>query len=515
MRRLLLIALLSLLLLAPAVWAEEVASDQGESDESTSEQTVEQGEQAEDQDQNSAQAASDQDSLDELSINKELPPTVEQPPKAIDVSQRVPMPEGVCMSWGAPSNGLLINGVQFPDGPGYFVRRSHHDFSTPELISAVLYAIETVQVTYPGTHDIYIGDLSAPGGGSLRPHVSHENGRDIDIGLYFSDGSARGHFVTMNEGNLDVPKTWTLIEAMIENGKVQYIFLDYSLQSIFYAYCRDNLKKSAAFLETVFQYPRGRRVRQGIIRHSRGHHNHLHVRFYCPNAVAAADGFTPTQTDFQLARQGRMIGSGSQVDYEPGSARPRQTASYSPSRRAVASSSVSRRVKRDGPSLIYVVAEGDSLSTISSRFLDPAVTSSNIRAWNGLSRSKRLYPGQSLVVYTSEVPPLPEREPSIEQMVADNSELVMEQAVHNVESGDSLWTISRRFNCRMSDLCLWNKIKPSDKLQIGQVLIVKRVTRKLYASLELSYDAQVYDESDPVSSFRPLNQLPYCNQPCN
>jgi len=437
----------------------------------------------------------------------------------VDISERVPLPEGVCMSWGSASSGLLINGVQYPSSPGSRVRRSGRDWATPETVEALLYAIETVQVTYPGSPDIYIGDLSRPGGGTLRPHVSHQNGRDVDLGFYFNDGKATDYFVNGSAANIDVPRTWTLIEAMIENGKVEYIFLDYNLQEVFYTYCRDNLKKSQAFLDTVFQYPQGRHDRGAIIRHARGHQNHLHVRFYCPRAVASASGYSPTQIDYQLARQGQAIGSGSSIDYQPGAARPRSTAAYRPARRDAAHAATASRQtpqRPSGPSLIYVVAEGESLSTIASRFTDSQVTPQNIRNWNSLARNERLQPGQALVVYTAEVPSLPERELSMEDMLASNDELVIEQQVHRIRPGDSLWTISRRYNCRMSDLCLWNGIKPSDRLDIGQLLIVKRVTRKVYASLPFATDAQLFDEIvEPEAAAQPANQAPSENRPCN
>ena len=41
---------------------------------------------------------------------------------------------------------------------------------------------------HPGTKRLPVGDLSRRRGGFFPPHVSHQNGRDADIGFYLRKG---------------------------------------------------------------------------------------------------------------------------------------------------------------------------------------------------------------------------------------------------------------------------------------------------------------------------------------
>ena len=122
---------------------------------------------------------------------------------------------------------------------------------------------------YPKGPQFSIGDLSVQGGGKLSPHLSHQSGRDVDI-TYVRDSS----------GKLDVEKNWFLIEYFLKTKKVQYIFVDYALQADFYKFARSK-GYSEAELRTLIQYPNGKQSYMAIVRHSKGHVSHLHVRFVC------------------------------------------------------------------------------------------------------------------------------------------------------------------------------------------------------------------------------------------
>ncbi|MCX5745771.1 MAG: murein endopeptidase, partial [Proteobacteria bacterium] len=57
-----------------------------------------------------------------------------------------------------------------------------------------------------------------------------------------------------------------------------YIFVQLRLQQPLYEYAKKT-GTSKAVLDHLFQFPRGRRNKRGIIRHERGHDDHFHVRF--------------------------------------------------------------------------------------------------------------------------------------------------------------------------------------------------------------------------------------------
>ncbi|WP_027065492.1 LysM peptidoglycan-binding domain-containing protein [Maribacter sp. Hel_I_7] len=115
-------------------------------------------------------------------------------------------------------------------------------------------------------------------------------------------------------------------------------------------------------------------------------------------------------------------------------------------------------------SIRYRVKDGDFLGKIAERF---GVRVSQLKQWNGL-RSNNLRIGQRLTVYprknnTSSVKP---RETPSRTAVANNSK------THEVRSGDSLWTISRKYpGVSIENLRKWNGIsgnnlKPGTKLKL-------------------------------------------------
>lgn len=183
----------------------------------------------------------------------------------------------ITASIGRPYHGKLKNGVPFPrEFSGYQLREEELTYTTPELVGALLDAIESVQERYPDTCDLYLGDFSKEGGGCLKRHRSHQNGRDVDLGMYAKGNRRLDSLVPMNEANLDVPKTWQLVENLLRSQKVQYIFLDRSVQRLLYEHA-SNHGNDQAYLDRLFGNARG-----SVIQHLRGHQDHMHVRFFTP-----------------------------------------------------------------------------------------------------------------------------------------------------------------------------------------------------------------------------------------
>ncbi|MCA9691023.1 MAG: penicillin-insensitive murein endopeptidase [Myxococcales bacterium] len=177
-------------------------------------------------------------------------------------------------------SGVLTSGVQLPDGAGYIVKHPTLSYGTEKTIRLIQGAISRYRGAASGGPKVHVGDISKRGGGKFPPHKSHQHGRDVDMG-YVLKGELADEikFRSANEGNLDVRRTWALIKSFLDTGEVRYIFMDYSLQKLVYEYARAH-GVGAATLEELFQYPRGRGRTAGIIRHSRGHKNHFHVRFH-------------------------------------------------------------------------------------------------------------------------------------------------------------------------------------------------------------------------------------------
>jgi len=166
-------------------------------------------------------------------------------------------------------------------GEGYVVKRTARAWGRPWAIELIRASIRRLHENFPQAPDVVVGDISGPVGGYIPRHLSHKTGRDVDIG-YFVDGvSDLVYFRKVNRHTVDVENNWELISAFLATGRVEYIFMDWRLQRILYEYAQSQGVPQQD-LDIMFQYPAGPRVRTGIIRYSRGHDDHLHLRFACP-----------------------------------------------------------------------------------------------------------------------------------------------------------------------------------------------------------------------------------------
>lgn len=190
-------------------------------------------------------------------------------------------------SRGRPQRGSLVGGVQLPHSPQYYRRRPEWVYGAQHVIDHTRRAIAEVNRRHPSVHRLAIGDISAPKGGVLPGHGSHQSGRDIDLGLYFRrvpEGYPED-FIAADAGALHAAATWTLIHALYRASKTsagpEKIFLDYDVQGRIYKAAR-KAGVSRGTLAKIFQYPEGRWTRERFVKHEPKHADHLHVRFKCP-----------------------------------------------------------------------------------------------------------------------------------------------------------------------------------------------------------------------------------------
>ena len=183
---------------------------------------------------------------------------------------------------GSPNNGKLINPFCIKDHGPHYIHFGPNSCGTDLAVTILMFAIGQLYRVYPDTPPVVIGSLSAPSGGPIRPHKSHQNGLDVDIGYIPVKDMGLKAFKRLAPSQIDFDKTFFLMATMMATGKVKYIFVDYDLESYLYdaaramGYDQDQLK-------IIFQYPRTRYTKAGIIRYSPGHKDHFHVRFVCPD----------------------------------------------------------------------------------------------------------------------------------------------------------------------------------------------------------------------------------------
>ncbi len=194
------------------------------------------------------------------------------------VKVEVQGPENPSVTRGAPQSGRLVNGEKLPDGPGYQVRVQGNAYGTNDTVTLLMTCLPKVKKKWKNAPEILVGDLSREHGGRFPPHRSHQNGLDVDISYFHNVRPAPDYFREATPGTLDAEKTWFLLKTFIDTGRVDYIFVDYSLQKALY----DEAKKRGAKakqLDQWFQYPNGKGMGEGLIRHSPSHKNHFHIRF--------------------------------------------------------------------------------------------------------------------------------------------------------------------------------------------------------------------------------------------
>lgn len=182
---------------------------------------------------------------------------------------------------GRPNRGFLYNGTRLPNDGVYFkLEEPENAYGTEETIAGLTAAVAEVHRLFPGTKPLSVGHISRAMGGWLKPHKSHQNGRDADLGFYYTDDSP--WYRRASAENLDVARTWALITAMERAAGIEYLFVDRSLHDVLRNHAEE-IGEPPEFIEYMFDGPMP--LRGPTIRHARGHQTHLHVRFASPIAV--------------------------------------------------------------------------------------------------------------------------------------------------------------------------------------------------------------------------------------
>ncbi|MEM9191650.1 MAG: penicillin-insensitive murein endopeptidase [Myxococcota bacterium] len=220
-------------------------------------------------------------------------------------------PEGICLSatstaapmcepldregqsFGYAWRGRLREGVLIEESTRlYWVEhyRPHRRFfGTREMADLVVRVAATVSERFPGLR-LPLGEVSAPEGGLILGHRSHQSGRDVDLGFYLRDAEGAAlelpAFVSVRrngEGAFEErpvffhdEANWALIEALLTDPEVpvQHIFVSNGLRQRLLDHAASagvsrDLQHRALY---VLRQPGGG---------ARPHTDHFHVRIYC------------------------------------------------------------------------------------------------------------------------------------------------------------------------------------------------------------------------------------------
>jgi len=201
--------------------------------------------------------------------------------------------------WRSPREGeRLVGGVQMEaDDASYLRPRPQHAWGKPVTVTLLSKGAEAVQRAFPNGTRLVFADLSKEGGGCLPPHVSHRGGLDADVGLYTRGGRQRSVLFQPHPDLYDTERTWHYVKVLLGTGAVDMIFLDYDMQPPLFE-AAQRAGETPETLKRLFQYPKGIGA-PGVIRHLKGHANHLHIRFKCDKGGCDA-------SEAQIAALGRV-----------------------------------------------------------------------------------------------------------------------------------------------------------------------------------------------------------------
>lgn len=189
------------------------------------------------------------------------------------------------ISVGTPDQGRMINAIPFPEGESWTVIVPESCWTTQETADAITGAAKQLRAWFPEGAPVRVGQVSAKEGGYLPPHITHQNGRDIDIGLFYP--GPEPYRVKEREKVMDVAMNWAFAKAILMNGDVQGILLDSRVQKVLYDYALKQ-GENKQWLDSLFNA--GKR---SIFHHARRHRDHFHVRLFNPRAQELAWRLAP------------------------------------------------------------------------------------------------------------------------------------------------------------------------------------------------------------------------------
>lgn len=182
-------------------------------------------------------------------------------------------------SLGRASAGALYGASPMPASELWTIVNPRETWGTAETVGYLTHTITRVNELFPDSPPLNIGDISDRDGGHLRPHVSHQSGRDVDLGFYYTtDAKWYSH---ANSRNLDLARTWAFVKLTVTETDVHMIFVDRSIQALLREYALE-IGEDEAWLDQVFGGPLSNL--RPLVLHEDGHKTHLHVRYYNPIA---------------------------------------------------------------------------------------------------------------------------------------------------------------------------------------------------------------------------------------
>lgn len=176
--------------------------------------------------------------------------------------------------------------VPLPRSDFWVEFRADRAWGSATMIGALEHAANRLALHHPDAPPLLVGDIARQHGGHLPPHRTHGDGRSADLGLFGWTGTVgdlRGGFPKISPDQLDVERTWTVIDALLDTGDIEHILLDQRHIDRLRTHLAESGRMSGAEIDRIFPSRDSPRLwsMTSIVRHAEDHADHLHVRVLC------------------------------------------------------------------------------------------------------------------------------------------------------------------------------------------------------------------------------------------
>jgi len=195
--------------------------------------------------------------------------------------------------WRGSQEGALSVLSELPARSHVYSKARGLVWGTPSLVGLLAQVEDAFHAAHPGLRFV-VGNVSRRAGGEIPWSVSHQAGRDADLGLILVDERGRQHLplplvAIRGEGahaltglaggrrvRFDVPANWTIARGLVLDPRLPWVFVSTSLKEAMLAYARAQGEDPSILIRAEFV------LRQPLA--SSPHDDHFHVRVYCDEA---------------------------------------------------------------------------------------------------------------------------------------------------------------------------------------------------------------------------------------
>jgi murein endopeptidase len=181
------------------------------------------------------------------------------------------------ISVGFADQGRIINAVHMGKNEAWTCVRPDLAWGVRETIEGLEAAFVSVHQKFPDSAPARLNHIGREEGGWLRPHRSHQSGRDADIGFFYKNDVVP-HGRIRRENLIDPRRNWQLVRALVTQSDVQVILVDHGIQRVLRKYALD-IGEDPTWVDALFAGGRS-----ALIQHARRHRDHFHVRFFAPRS---------------------------------------------------------------------------------------------------------------------------------------------------------------------------------------------------------------------------------------